>query len=529
MLGLFQADEIYPLTRRKKFILYLVSVLLLGIVLRLYKWASYSFWYDEVVWLLTSKNLSTLNFFSTLTLKPPLFTIFLYLWQKLVSTEFLLRLPSLVFGLLSILLSYKLTNILFERRVAILVAFIISLSPFHIYYSQELTHYSLTLLLSLASMYFFILCWQRNEWHLWIGYTMVTTASIYTNYLCIFLLLVQNLFYFTFCLKRKFFLKGWLLSQGIVLLLISPLVFFFTESIYILKYFKEEFYSWIPKGDWRYILQTFNVFNLGYSTTKLSRIAGLALFFPLFLRGVWINRREREKLFILLFWLFGPIIFSIIIAYILGINTYTHRNFFFSSIPYYALVASALSKLPKRFLLTLLIIIVFLFAHSLHNYYRNIFFTPEKIYRPGVHLKKDNRGTTQYIQRNFKEQDTVLHVSHDTALPFVYYAFFSKDTSIRSLSARKEFLREFPLIFYLRFLIKDRKDIEDFTTGFSRVWLVYSHWEQQYLDSPDSEARKIKNAFDQMYSLIQIKEFEGISLFLYDLKRSMDDRQHWRA
>jgi 4-amino-4-deoxy-L-arabinose transferase-like glycosyltransferase len=407
--------------------LYLVYLFIFaGFLLRIYKWMNYSFWYDEVLWILSAENFSSIKDFCIFTLKPPLFAILLFLWRKVTTIEFFLRLPSLVFGLLNILLSYKIAKVLFNYKIGILTAFIITFSPFHIYYSQELTHYSLTVFLVLASIYLFILCLQKNKWNYWFGYTMATIGCLYTNYVCLFLWFSQLLFYVLFYLKKVPSKRKFWISQGLIFILITPLIGLCYTSVSIMKEFEDLVYHWMPKGNWQYILQTFNVFNLGYHSQRITRIIAIPFFFSLFLLGIWVNRNAKEKILLLLFWLFLPIISSILIGYLFSINIYTHRNFIYASVPYYILIANGLNKLSKKYLLSFLTLILLLFSNSLNNYYQNIFFTSEEPYRSGVHLKQDHRAAAEYIISNFKKGDTVIHVCRNSELPFFYYASLSK-------------------------------------------------------------------------------------------------------
>lgn len=471
---------------------------------------NYSFWYDEVVWLVSSKSFSAIKDGVIFSLKPPLFGFFLFIWQKISSCEFFLRFPCLIFGLISILLTYQIAKVLFNKKTGLIAAFIVTFSPFHIYYCQELTHYSLTVCLSLCSMYFFIIGLQENERHCWTKYIIATVACIYTNYMCLFLLLTQALFFPIFYLKKKTLMKRYLFSQGIILLLTIPLASFFFGSISVIEKFGDIVYHWMPKGDWRYVVQTFNIFNLGYHSQTISRLAGMLIFVPLFLRGIWLNRKAKDKLLILLFWLWLPIISSILVAYFLRLHIYVHRNFIYSTASYYLLIASGLDKLSKKYLCCFLAAILLLSATSLHSYYQNIFFTPEEPYRSGVHLKQDHKAAAEYITSNFKEGDTVIHVCLSSDLPFFYYASKSQNTAIKNM------LKDYYANKGHR--IKEKDEIENFVAGHKRAWFVFSHWEPESLDSPVSNEKKIKSAFDQTYHLIASKGFEGISIYLYDLK-----------
>ena len=71
-------------------------------------------------------------------------------------SEFSIRFPALIFGVLSIFMIYKLGKVLFNLEIGLLSALILAISPFHIHYSQEARPYSLLMVLSLISTYYFV-------------------------------------------------------------------------------------------------------------------------------------------------------------------------------------------------------------------------------------------------------------------------------------------------------------------------------------------------------------------------------------
>ena len=74
---------------------------------------------------------------------PPLYFMLLHLW--LIGGEDItyLRLFSVLTGVLSIGGIYLLSRQLFEKRVDLISALILAISPLHIYYSQMVRNYSL--------------------------------------------------------------------------------------------------------------------------------------------------------------------------------------------------------------------------------------------------------------------------------------------------------------------------------------------------------------------------------------------------
>lgn len=92
----------------------MLFILLLAIFLRLFRLGSASLWFDEAMDLVADFK-SPPPFFKN----PPLYSIFSYFWGNLANSEFILRMPSAVFGVISILLIYyftKLNKFLIEEQ-----------------------------------------------------------------------------------------------------------------------------------------------------------------------------------------------------------------------------------------------------------------------------------------------------------------------------------------------------------------------------------------------------------------------------
>ena len=107
---------------------------------------------------------------------PPLYYIIEHFTLQLGNQEAVLRLPSLIFGLISIALFYLILSNWFDKRISIVGTIIITISPFHVWYSQEARPYSLLLCLSLLSIWLF----QRlikNKSNIWLSLAFVISTA----------------------------------------------------------------------------------------------------------------------------------------------------------------------------------------------------------------------------------------------------------------------------------------------------------------------------------------------------------------
>jgi len=121
----------------------LVVIVMFGFALRLYQLDGKGLWYDELgTALYTSADKSPLEVVRgslevPVIPAPPLYFLSTYGLRMLSESDFLLRLPSVYFGMLAIAAVYVLARELLGPRQGVVVAFLLSISAFHIRYSQE--------------------------------------------------------------------------------------------------------------------------------------------------------------------------------------------------------------------------------------------------------------------------------------------------------------------------------------------------------------------------------------------------------
>jgi len=177
----------------------IVAIIILAFALRIYRLDHQSIWYDEGVSVyLANQSLTDLIAGVSADNHPPLHFLLLYFWLKLAGqSEFSVRFFSLMSGALSVPLLFKLGRELFNRRVGSLAAFLLSISPFHVWYSQEARMYTLATLLSLCSVYTFVLLLRKRanpaRRYLWLSYVVASALGLYTHFYVAFIILFENI------------------------------------------------------------------------------------------------------------------------------------------------------------------------------------------------------------------------------------------------------------------------------------------------------------------------------------------------
>lgn len=173
----------------------LLGIIILAATLRLYKlasvppslyWDEASLGYNAYSILKTAhdehgKFLPLTNFAAFGDYKPPG-----YIYAAVPSiaifglTEFAIRFPSAFFGTLTVLLTYLLAKKFFEKeKIALLSAFFLAISPWHLQFSRGAFEANLGLFLSLLGIYLFVKFAKDNQY--WIFPSLLAfLAAMYT-------------------------------------------------------------------------------------------------------------------------------------------------------------------------------------------------------------------------------------------------------------------------------------------------------------------------------------------------------------
>ena len=178
----------------------LIGILLLGLSLRLNGLGAKSVWQDEIF---TAAIASTENSVSQVTSiplyntplpAPPLYFLITHFFLYVGDNDFLLRFPALFFGVLGLALTYTLGARLLGKREGLAAAFLLSISPLHIRYSQDARFYSLLLFLSLFSLYFLYRGIFDKERKWWIGFIFCNILNLYNHLFALLVLLAEMVF-----------------------------------------------------------------------------------------------------------------------------------------------------------------------------------------------------------------------------------------------------------------------------------------------------------------------------------------------
>lgn len=181
-------------------------VLLLAVLVRLPLLPG-SFWLDEAAQALESARPLTQQLSLNGDFQPPLYHLLVFVLIQFSRQEWWLRLASLLPAVLTLYLTYRLAEKLFNRPVAFLSGFLLAVSPLHVFYSQELRPYSLSVLWLMLALN--LLSAGLKTKPAKIALVLVNALGLLTVYTYIFALLAQLVFVIT---SKKIPYRSFLLS-----------------------------------------------------------------------------------------------------------------------------------------------------------------------------------------------------------------------------------------------------------------------------------------------------------------------------
>src|SRR5919112_1302505 len=361
--------------RKNRTALALVATLLLAGSLRFYGLEIQSLWNDE---LLSWDSANRGNLYQVIEgvlnveqeVHPPGYFILLYFVEEyLGESEWVLRLPSAVAGVLSVLVIYLLGRRLYSPREGLIAALLMAVLQTPIYYSQEARTYSLLLLFSMLATYFWVglvrdLAYKsRISVYEALGYILSAAAASYLHYFGLYLIGLQGLGAALLFVRR-------IRALGYLVLIYSVILLAYLPWLVVVLSDPGEFgtamsirMSWVkppqPKAVWEYLQFLFSSPVPLLNTGIVLAGAVLALYLFLLLKGLraFFKARQEQRIWtsdlflspgiLLALWLIVPFAGVYVIS-LLWSPFLVDRALIISLPAAYLLAARAITQLPLR-------------------------------------------------------------------------------------------------------------------------------------------------------------------------------------
>ena len=388
---------------KKKERLALLLILVLAASLRLFRLGYQSLWIDEInSVILAGKSIFKLLFTSGET-TPPFIYLINHSWQKLGTSDFMVRFPSVVFGVLSIWTIYKLAKVFFGKKEALFSSFLASVSLYHIIYSQEAARpYSAFLLFSLLSLYCLYQMFKTTQRKYWVWFIIFNTLNLYTHNFSIFVLIEEiiicTLFIFWGLFKKRNNYR-WGINKifNFFLILIAIFILSLPISIQFLSAARSE----IAGG--RVTLNPIYFKNLlcRYGAGNGLPLLVYNFFFIVGLLSLF-KGDKRKEIGLLIFWL----VFPFFILSFLELKHFFHIRYVIFTYPAYIIIVSKgitnflnlKYNLHLKNVLTASILIIF----------TSLSYSPLRLYYQMPARLTDWRGAANYIYNTAKDGARVI-------------------------------------------------------------------------------------------------------------------------
>jgi len=508
---------------RKYISIFLLSLILLGgLWLRIYKLGSHDLWFDEAITSYIAGSIEHIPFDKN----PPLYYILIHFWTKFFGNyEFQLRFLSAICGTASIFMLYKIGRLLLDKKAGLISAFLLSISPIHIWYSQEARGYTLSIFTILVAIYFFISALRKNKPILWVLFAISSAISLYSSYY--FLFIIMGEFLVLLAKRYRRFIGRWMICNFFILVSFLPFLRFFLNQI---NGVKGGF--WINAPTLKSIFISFESFNVGYNANEMLYLLSTVLFLALFICGIaYCLKNCKESLIFLLSFSLFPIAVIFVISQ--WIPIYIDRQLILYSPFYYIMIAIGIAGIRRRAVIKIatLSFIFILSALSLRNYFSD-FMPASYPHHIGTYTKKPFKPAVNYVKGHYKEGDVIVHSNPSTTVTFEYYwnidaldnnyypasscYFFIpskrddywqrvvKDAAVVKNSSKRN----------ARFVSRILNLRQDIRQGkFKRIWFVSSTWERS--GGLDENSLAVKEFLEKRYIAADHKEFDGIFTTLY--------------
>lgn len=299
---------------------WMLPILLLAFLLRMAYLDAQSLWWDEAF----SVTVSSMDLHSLLIatlgdrVHPPLYYLVLHFWLTLGQGEFVVRALSAFVGVLAVACMFPMADIVGQKRLGVISAFALAISPLHIWYSQEARMYSLIVFLILLGNYFFARLLRGRNLANWMGYSISILLAMHTHYLALFIILAQMTYLTLMRQRYRALLRKWLLCMLIVGLLSAP----WFIAIFVTGGFYQASISWIRSVAPQDLFWTVYDFGLGSTSdpgNPFNILAALLLTAILACVSVRlllgnIAVQQRNMLWFVTFWLSLPLMFVFLIS-----------------------------------------------------------------------------------------------------------------------------------------------------------------------------------------------------------------------
>jgi len=424
-----------------KYTLILVGILILASALMLFRLETKSYWGDEIFSVThIQKDVWSILVGEDEPGNPPLYFLLLHYWIILFGTgEFAVRFLSVIFGVLSVYVTYNLGKLFFGEKEGLVSAFLLLVSHTFIAQAQDARAYTLFTFLSLLSLYFFWKMMKSGENKYLLAYVLSTVLALCSHYSAFLVVVIEFIF---FVIQRKaasISTKKFFSVLSILFVLYLPFTILFVGNAIDRVKSNTEEESIVRAAELWGIDPSTAFFGIlaAFSNTKYA----IPLFLLPLLYGTYACwKTDKEKYLLLGLWVLLPVVAVFLLSFkmILGF-----KYIIFTFPVFLLLVSKGLTSIKNVSILALLLLLMLGSAGvRLADYYGS--------------EKQDWRSAATFVDANVRT-DMVVVQPHWARKYFWFYSNLNQ-TQIKGITEENGL---------------PSKTIE-VSSNNTRVWVVYS-------------------------------------------------------
>lgn len=388
--------------------IFLILILALGV--RLIN-LNQSLWLDEAAQVIESARPLTEQLNIRGDFWPPLYHLLLHFWMRFDTGEIWLRLLSVGLGIGSIWITYLLARKLANKKVALLTSLFLAVAPFHVWYSQEVRPYMLSVFLGVLASYFLV---KRK----FIWYMVAVALFLYSSYLAVFLLCIHGVYILVF--ERKM-IGEWVKSVFIGSLFFLPWLPEFLQQLRIGRSLTVSLPGWseaVSTPLAKALPLTFTKFILGRITIDDQFVYALLILFlfglTMFLAWQTYKRYRRISAKLILLTA-SPILLAFLVSFVVPILA-PQRVLFVLPFFYFFLALGTHAILNRKLSIIAAVVILISSLYSLFLYTQPRF--QREQWRQAVH----------FVETTATKDSLVIFVFPDEFAPWQWYSHDQVET-----------------------------------------------------------------------------------------------------
>lgn len=530
-------------------ILCVVLILAFGFALRMHRLSKYDFWYDEIfttfftypfyenfhhiiepsVLMPGSFSPDFLHYFwkrLQWESQPPFYYAFIYIYSFFFRQPISLRFLSVVFSMLSLVVSYAVARKFLSRKSSLVALGIMAFSAFHLWHSQEARGHAMACFFSISTVYCFFCVRENKGTRWWLAFWSMGVIAMLSSYYAVLLLFFLWV-YLVYKNKPQTAFLHIVFSAVIwasILVLLLPLMF---GQLCRLSYG----YHWMQPPLLRTFFLSPLVFTGGYLAQPWQMVFGIVMSWVLLLAGVTAFFRENKEKFLLVF---SFSLLSVILIFMVAriwAPIYIDRQLIIFTPFYYILIAKGIESIRIKNLKFASIFLIFCFLWmALSNFYRgSIYYEDNRMGREfyaGIHPRKEYMPLVKRMFAGLHVGDKIVVADKQSFAMMLYVLRFNPSImdKLIFMSPRKFVAKD---CINLRLPSLKACDVDELyawplmhntlqkmkLNELSRFWLVGYSWGNTFASLYVHEVNLIFSVqYIQKYAL----EHDGFFVWLYD-------------